>query len=163
MGIYNACLTGLKRYFKCLFRHGSQKECAMRVTTFTDFGLRALMKLAAAPDESVTIDAVAGEFRLSRNHLAKVIQELSRAGFVTTQRGAGGGFRLAGAPEDITVGEVVRLLEQSQALVECFEADGGHCVLTPACRLKGHLARAQEAFFAELDKVTLAQCAYVPA
>ena len=133
----------------------------MRVTSFTDFGLRALMKLAADPDASATTDEIATEFNLSRNHLAKVVQELARAGFIVTQRGAGGGFRLAQSPEDFTIGDVVRALEQSHALVECFQADGGKCVLTPTCRLKGHLARAQGAFYAELDKVTLAECAYL--
>ena len=135
----------------------------MRVTSFTDFGLRALMKLAADPDASATTDEIATEFNLSRNHLAKVVQELARAGFIVTQRGAGGGFRLAQSPDDITIGGVVRALEQNHALVECFQADGGHCVLSPACKLRRHLARAQEAFYAELDKVTLAECAYFPA
>jgi len=135
----------------------------MRVTTFTDFGLRALMKLAANPEAVHTIDEIASEFRLSRNHLAKVVQELARSGFVVTQRGAGGGFRLARRPEDISIGEVVRRLERSHPLVECFRDDGGDCVLTPACRLIRPLARAQEAFFRELDGTTLAECAYTGA
>jgi Rrf2 family nitric oxide-sensitive transcriptional repressor len=57
---------------------------------------------------------------------------------------------------------VVRSLEQRQALVECFRDDGGCCVLTPRCRLKGKLAAAREAFLRELDETTLAECAYPP-
>ena len=102
----------------------------MRLTNFTDFGLRTLMKLAADPDRSMTVDEIATEFNLSRNHLAKVVQELARNGFIITQRGAGGGFRLAQKPEDISIGEIARTLEAPQALVECFRADGGACVLT---------------------------------
>lgn len=132
----------------------------MRLTMFTDFGLRALMRLAGSPDCSFTTDEIAQEFAISRNHLTKVVRELAAAGFVTTQRGIGGGFRLARPADQITLGEIVRTLESREALVECFRADGGNCVLTPRCRLNGKLAAAREAFLRELDATTLAECAY---
>ncbi|MPY69620.1 MAG: Rrf2 family transcriptional regulator [Alphaproteobacteria bacterium] len=132
----------------------------MRLTAFTDYGLRALMRLAADPDRSVSTEEIATEFAISRHHLTKVVRDLAAAGYVTTQRGAGGGFRLARPPRSITLGEVVRALERRHALVECFREDGGACVLTPHCRLKGRLAAAREAFLRELDTTTLADCAY---
>jgi Rrf2 family nitric oxide-sensitive transcriptional repressor len=107
-----------------------------------------------------TTDQIAQEFAISRNHLTKVVGELASAGFIVTQRGIKGGFRLACAPEDIRIGEVVRRLEARHALVECFRTDGGLCVLTPKCRLKSKLAAAAEKFLAELDRTTLAECAY---
>jgi Rrf2 family nitric oxide-sensitive transcriptional repressor len=132
----------------------------MRLTMFTDLGLRALMRLAGEPDRSFTTDEMAGEFAVSRHHLTKVIRDLAAAGYVTTRRGAAGGFRLARPAERITLGEVVRALESRESLVECFRPDDGHCVLTPRCRLKGRLAAAREAFLRELDATTLADCAY---
>ena len=132
----------------------------MRLTQFTDFGLRALMRLAGEPDRSFTTDEMAAEFDISRNHLTKVVRQLAAARYVVTQRGATGGFRLAQPAKKITLGAVVRALESRQALVECFRADGGACVLTPLCRLKGRLASAREAFLRELDATTLAECAY---
>ena len=135
----------------------------MRLTSFTDFGLRALMRAAGEPDRVFTTEEIASEFRISRNHLAKVVGELASAGFVVTQRGNAGGFRLARPPETIAIGEVARALESREALVECFRPDGGACVLTPRCRLKAPLARAIAAFYRELDGFTLAQCAYVGA
>lgn len=132
----------------------------MRLTGFTDFGLRALMRLAGAPDRSFTTDEIATEFELSRHHLIKVVQRLAEAGYVYTQRGAGGGFRLARPAEAITLGQVVRDLERDQPMVECFRADGGACVLTPQCRLRKRLAAAREAFLGELDTTTLAECAW---
>lgn len=132
----------------------------MRLTQFTDFGLRALMRLAGEPGRSFTADEMAAEFRISRNHLTKVVRQLAEARYVVTQRGAAGGFRLARPAEKITLGAVVRALEDRHALVECFRADGGACVLTPRCRLKGRLAAAREAFLRELDTTTLAECAY---
>lgn len=132
----------------------------MRLTTFTDFGLRALMRLAGAPERLFSTQEIAGDFAISRHHLTKVVKDLAEAGFVVTQRGAGGGFRLARPAETISLGEIVRVLEQRHALVECFRADGGACVLQPHCRLKGKLAAAREAFLRELDATTLAECAY---
>ena len=132
----------------------------MRLTAFTDFGLRALMRLAGEPDRSFSTHEIATEFAISRNHLTKVVRDLADGGFVTTRRGAGGGFRLARSPHSITLGEVVRILEQRHALVECFRNDGGDCVLTPRCRLKSRLRVAREAFLRELDATTLAECAY---
>jgi Rrf2 family transcriptional regulator, nitric oxide-sensitive transcriptional repressor len=87
------------------------------------------------------------------------VRDLSGSGFITTQRGIGGGFALARPAQSITLGEVVRALE-GEALVECFRTDGGACVLTPRCRLKTKLASAREAFLRELDATTLAECAY---
>lgn len=132
----------------------------MKLTTFTDFGLRALMRLAGEPDRSFSTGEIAAEFGISRHHLIKVVGELAEAGFVTTQRGGGGGFRLARSAQAISLGEVVRALEGRHALVECFREDGGDCVLKPRCRLKGKLASAREAFLRELERTTLAECAY---
>jgi Rrf2 family transcriptional regulator, nitric oxide-sensitive transcriptional repressor len=132
----------------------------MRLTTFTDFALRTLMRLAGEPARSFATHEIATEFKISGHHLAKVVRDLADGGFITTRRGVGGGFALARPPQSITLGEVVRTLEGEQALVECFREDGGACVLTPRCRLKTKLAAAREAFLRELDATTLAECAY---
>jgi Rrf2 family nitric oxide-sensitive transcriptional repressor len=134
-------------------------DFSMQLTLFTDFALRALMRLAGEPARSFATAEIAAEFGISRNHLAKVVRNLGESGFITTQRGVGGGFALARPPESITLGEVVRALER-EALVECFRDDGGSCVLTPRCRLKTKLASARECFLRELDATTLAECVY---
>ena len=139
---------------------GLLDETQMRLTMFTDFALRALMRLAGEPARSFATTEIAQEFGISRHHLAKVVRDLADGGFIATQRGAGGGFSLARPPQSITLGEVVRSLEKRQALVECFRGDGGACALTPRCRLKTRLAAAHEAFMRELDGTTLAECAY---
>lgn len=134
----------------------------MRLTAFTDFGLRALMRLAGTPGRSFTTDEIAREFDISRHHLTKVVRDLAAAGFIESRRGAGGGIVLARPAERITIGAVVRELEGRHAMVECFRVDGGACRLRPGCRLRGHLAAAREAFLAELDRTTLADCAWTP-
>jgi Rrf2 family transcriptional regulator, nitric oxide-sensitive transcriptional repressor len=132
----------------------------MRLTSFTDLGLRALMRLAAEPQRAFTTEELAAELVISRNHLVKIVRDLSAAGFVRTRRGKGGGFQLAQPAQNITVGQIVRRLEARQAIVECFRADGGACVMSPACKLRGHLAKAEEAFMRALDTVALSDCAY---
>ena len=59
----------------------------MRLTSFTDYGLRVLMRLSEDPAGDLTTDALARELALSRHHLQKVVQELARAGWVATRRG----------------------------------------------------------------------------
>lgn len=137
---------------------GTDIETPMRLMAFTDYGLRVLMRLAVEPARVVTTEQIADEHGISRHHLVKVVRELAEAGFIRTQRGIGGGMKLARPADEITVGEVVRLLESRQALVECCRADGGDCILNPGCRLKGRLMRAQAAFLADLDRSTLADC-----
>lgn len=132
----------------------------MRLAASTDFGLRVLMRLAGAPDEALSTGRIAQELQVSPHHLAKVVRDLGRGSFVGSQRGRRGGLRLARPPEAITVGEVVRHLEQRFAMVECFRADGGHCVLEPRCRLKPQFAAAREAFMQALDRTTIADCAW---
>jgi Rrf2 family transcriptional regulator, nitric oxide-sensitive transcriptional repressor len=134
----------------------------MRLTMFTDFGLRVLMRLAGQPDRLFTSEQIADEFALSRHHLQKVVRALAEGGFVATVRGAGGGFKLAKDARTITVGSVIRRLEQGQPMVECFRDDGGNCVLTPRCKLKRHLAEAEKRYLDYLETVALADCAYAP-
>ncbi len=134
----------------------------MRLTSFTDFALRTLMRLAADPDRAFTTEEIAQTYGISRNHLTKIVRELAEAGFIQTQRGAGGGMRLARPAAEIMLGAVVRRMEAPHPLVECFRKDGGDCVMTVQCRLKSRLAHAREAFLADLDRSSLADCAWSP-
>ena len=131
----------------------------MRLTSFTDYGLRMLMRLASAPERAFSTADLAEEFQLSRNHLTKIIQKLGRAGLVQTRRGGGGGATLARAPEQIRLGDVVRLLEEGQALVECLQPNGGECTINGCCRLKARIRVAEMAFIENLNRSTLADVA----
>jgi Rrf2 family nitric oxide-sensitive transcriptional repressor len=86
----------------------------------------------------------------------KVVQTLAQQGFVDSQRGRGGGLRLARPAKQINLGAVVRSTEDSLALVECFDAGTNGCVIAPACGLRGPLGEALAAFFAVLDRYSLA-------
>ena len=134
----------------------------MRLTSFTDFGLRVLMRMAGEPDRPFTTAELAKEFCVSRNHLAKVISALSTGGYLETRRGGGGGSILAQKPDNIRLGDIVSLLETDQALVECFLSNGNACTLTPRCQLKAKLSHAEATFISDLNRSTLADCIYHP-
>lgn len=133
----------------------------MRLTTFSDYALRMLMYAASAGDRLITIEQAANAFRVPKTHLNKVANTLTRAGFLKAVRGRSGGLLLGRTPEDIGIGDVVRLTEPDFALVECF-ATGNQCVLTRSCKLSGMLGDAMASFLDTLDQYTLADIVLSP-
>jgi Rrf2 family nitric oxide-sensitive transcriptional repressor len=127
----------------------------MRLSTYSDYALRVLMQAALQAPELTTIDEVASAFAISRNHLTKVVHELARHGFLATRRGIGGGFTLGLAAQNIRLGDVVRLTEADDKVIDCINHRNTTCALFPACRLKEALAEASRAFFAVLDRYSL--------
>ncbi len=133
----------------------------MQLTKFSDFALRVLMYTHAADDRLVTIEEMAHAYRISRAHLMKVVNALTRSGYLTAVRGRAGGLKLARPAEEIRLGDVVRVTEPDFALVECF-ATGNQCVITGCCRLPRALNEALAAFVEALDRHTLASIALKP-
>lgn len=127
----------------------------MHITRYTDYSLRVLMYLAAHTDKLATIRDIAESYDISKNHLMKIVQQLSAKGYIEATRGKNGGIKLALEPKDIKIGKLVRDIEQGSPLVECFGQDNV-CVITPACQLKRVLAEALESFFRTLDHYSLA-------
>jgi Rrf2 family nitric oxide-sensitive transcriptional repressor len=127
----------------------------MRLTAFSDYALRVLIYLSLKTDRKSTIREISDRYGISKNHLMKVVSLLTRAGFVDSTRGPGGGLALAQAPQDIRVGDVIRQTEDDLALVECFRQDN-RCVITPVCELVGMIDEALKAFVDVLDRYTLA-------
>jgi Rrf2 family nitric oxide-sensitive transcriptional repressor len=128
----------------------------MRLTLHTDFALRLLMLLALEPEGLHTIEAVAGRYKISRNHLMKVTQTLAQAGFIESLRGRGGGLKLARPANRINIGAVVRTTEDNMDLVECFDSGSSRCPIAPACGLQSPLEEALFAFLEVLDRYSLA-------
>ncbi|MEY4476009.1 MAG: hypothetical protein RL248_1776 [Pseudomonadota bacterium] len=125
----------------------------MQLTSFTDYGLRALIYMALLSEGQMTsISQVTEVYGVSRNHMVKIINQLSRVGLVTAVRGKNGGIRLGKPAEQIRIGDVVRQLEPL-SLVNC---SSDFCHITPACRLKQVLNQAVQSFLNELDNYTLA-------
>lgn len=127
----------------------------MRLTTFSDYAFRVLMYAGQVGDRLITIEETAKVYGVSRAHLMKVVNILTKTGYLKGVRGRAGGFTLARPPEKINLGAVIRATEPDFALVECF-ATGNQCVITGTCRLPNVLNEALGAFAATLDRYTLA-------
>lgn len=128
----------------------------MKLTLYTDYSLRVLLYLMMKDDGPVTIEDVTDFYGVSRSHLVKVVHNLGRLGLIDTVRGRGGGIRLADGARERRVGEVIRLVETQNPLVDCKGEQSGHaCAALPVCTLNRALAGALEQFYAELDRYTL--------
>jgi Rrf2 family transcriptional regulator, nitric oxide-sensitive transcriptional repressor len=117
----------------------------MRLTTFSDYTLRTLTYLALHPNRFVTIAEIATAYRISSNHLMKVVQDLAGSGTIITLRGQHGGLRLARPAAEIRVGDVIRRTEPDMAL--------------PGSTPPSLLDRALAAFMTVLDDHSVADLA----
>lgn len=131
----------------------------MKLTLYTDYSLRVLLYLAYKEGETATISELADFYKISRNHLVKVVHDLGKNGYISTARGKGGGMKLARLPEDIKISEVVRKTEPDLDLLECFNPSTDQCAITRICKLKSILFEARANFMSVLDKYTLADAA----
>lgn len=127
----------------------------MRLTTRTNLATRILMSCAVNDGAILRSADIAQRTNASLNHMLQVVNTLQEHGFIETIRGRTGGLRLARPASEISLGDVFRLLEGRIAFAECFDAETNTCPLIGTCRLQGYLARAVEAFFHELDMLTL--------
>ena len=127
----------------------------MQLTQYTDYSLRVLLFLGLHPDRRCTITEISNAYEINRNHLVKVVHNLSSSGWITTIRGKSGGMVLSFAPEQINIGAVVRHTEPHMNLLECFDPEENTCVISPACALKHALYKARKAFMDVLDGYSL--------
>ena len=128
----------------------------MNLTVQSDYAFRTLMLLAAQAPKSSTIREVADRYGISRGHLMVVVHRLGNLGFLENTRGRGGGVKLARPSSEIRLDEIVRAIEPSFYMAECFHPDSDRCLVSSPCRLRGVLAEALEAWLGVLHKYTLA-------
>lgn len=127
----------------------------MRLTAYTDYSLRTLIYLAMNRERLVTVQQIADDHDIAKNHLTKVVHQLGTLGYIETIRGRNGGLRLGGEPAGIVIGDVVRHTETDFYMASCFDAASKGCMYAGACSLKGVLGTATAAFLEVLDGVTL--------
>ena len=128
---------------------------AMRLTTRSNLAARTLMFCAVNDEQLVRTSDIAERCNASINHVARVVQQLHAEGYLETLRGRTGGIRLARPANRISIGSVFRIFETDIPFAECFDTVRNTCPLAATCRLRGYVVRALEAFYHELDMVTL--------
>ena len=128
----------------------------MRLTLQTDYALRILMFAGLKGDALSTIDEVVAQFGISKGHVMKVVHRLGQRGYLETVRGKNGGMRLARKPSLISVGALVRDMEEELGVVGCLQGEKNFCRIEKSCVLRGALHEATSAFLAVLDRFTIA-------
>lgn len=132
----------------------------MKWNKSTRFSLYAAMEMAHAGDGLVTAAGVAAKYRVSTHHMAKVLQQMARAGLVTAVRGVGGGYRLAKSPKDIALLDIVEIFEGPVDLERCLLTDSPDpCRMTQLCRLKRVFDEIEQQAFFTLKSIRLSTLA----
>ena len=127
----------------------------MRLTRFSDIGLRVLIYLSRtdASRTTVTVAEVASQFDIPQNHLVKVVGHLAKAGWVQALRGRNGGISLVVEPASLRIGVVLRELEGDPELVNC---EALSCRLSADCLLRDALRAGMDAFYEAMNRYSLA-------
>ncbi|CAM3046094.1 Rrf2 family transcriptional regulator [Moritella viscosa] len=125
----------------------------VKITTYTDFGIRTLMYLSTLPKGQRSSSAeVANVYDASRNHIAKVIAHLSALNYIESSRGKNGGIWLAKPASEINIGQLVRALENN---LKGIDANASDSDIVPIYQLKKVLETGIEAFLKTLDQYYL--------
>ena len=132
----------------------------MKLSTRGKYGVRAMYEIALrGAGEPVPLKTIAANQGLSVHYLEQLIGPLREAGLVTSVRGARGGYMLGRPPEEITIAEIITLLEGPITPSDCVGDDGGHvehCGCPDGCVARGIWERVREAVVGLLSSMTLA-------
>lgn len=128
----------------------------MNLSKFSDFSFRTLIYLAKNQDKQCTVQELATNLEISEHHLKKVVHQLAKTDYLISSKGRNGGLKIGMDPKDINLGEVLKLTEDNNNIVECFSIENNCCNLTGSCCLKGVIGNALDAFINEFSKHTLA-------
>jgi Rrf2 family protein len=131
------------------------------ISTASRLGLYALVMMADKPDELVSVGRVAEAFGASDNHVAKVLQQLSRSGLVASVRGAGGGYRLGRDASDIYMADVIEHFD-GPLDPTCFGCEGrlaGACGHFAACTVRDVLSDLGQRSVRMLRETSIAKLA----
>jgi FeS assembly SUF system regulator len=128
------------------------------LSKLADYGVIISSQLAAAGPMHLTAVHLAHDTRLPATTVAKVLKLLAKAGIVTAVRGATGGYRLARAPERISVAEIIAAIDGAFGLTECTSAIGP-CDRLDFCPTRPHWRRINQAVEQALERVTLSEMA----
>ena len=128
----------------------------MKLSTKTRYGTRLILDLAQSyGGEPAPVWEIAKRLDISPKYLEQIIVPLKKAGLVLATRGAKGGYNLAQPPDQIKLGQVVRLLEPATGLADCI-VHPGHCDKASGCIARAAWSKATSALFRELDNMCIA-------
>ena len=127
----------------------------LRVSKLTDYATVVMTVLAEAPEEVFSAQALAGRAHLELPTVSKLLKQLAQAELVESFRGVNGGYRLARAPERISLADILVAMEGPFGMTEC-SAHQGACGHEPHCGVRGNWRRVSEVIETTLRQMTLA-------
>ncbi len=127
----------------------------LRISKLTDYATALMTQLAVMPERHISAQQLANELRLPLPTVATLLKRLGRAGLVRGSRGAAGGYSLARAPREISVAEIIVVIEGPVALTECALGDG-NCSLERDCATRANWRQISRAVQVALEAVNLA-------
>ncbi|RLB97582.1 MAG: hypothetical protein DRH34_15035 [Deltaproteobacteria bacterium] len=131
----------------------------MRLTTKSRYGTRLILDIAVnGMEKPVPLSDVSSRQNISLKYLEQLTGKLKKAGIITSHRGPFGGHRLAKSPVEISIGDIVRTLEESTAITDCAEQESqvcGVCNRAGDCLSRWVWLEASRAMFDRLDKITI--------
>ena len=130
----------------------------MQITRQSEYAIKTILELSKNFGESISAKEISVRQDVPEFFLKKTVQILARAGMVQTQRGASGGVKLIVKPQDITIADVIKVIEGNLAINVCL-AEGNSCPNQGFCQVRKILSRTQQAMEAELAKETFADLA----
>jgi Rrf2 family protein len=131
----------------------------MRLTTKSRYGTRLILDITIyGKDKPVPLSDVSSRQNISLKYLEQLAAKLRKAGILKSYRGPFGGHRLAKSPDDISIGSIIRILEESTAITDCAEQKNqvcGVCNRAGDCLSRWVWIEASRAMFERLDGITV--------
>lgn len=134
----------------------------MKLTQFSDYSLRVLLYLGLKKDQA-TVAEISQNFKISRNHLVKVVHQLGKNGMLKSLKGKDGGILLEPHVLQMKIGEIILKTEPNFHIVECFDKNTNTCPIVGVCALEKSLQEAFLSFIASLNRQTLGDLLKSPA
>lgn len=129
----------------------------MKISTQTRYAVRMMLEIAKQGQNSgfITLQEIASKQGISEKYTELIASKLRKAGYVQSLKGVGGGYKLAKAPENISVGEVMRLMESSYFQVHCYKHADVECKNYRDCKVADAWRVLEANISATVDSVKL--------
>lgn len=127
----------------------------MQLSKFTDYAFRALIYLAENDNRLCTVEELAEKLNASEHHIKKIIHRLAKTEYIVSIKGRSGGLKLGLNPEEINLGEVLKVTEDNLNIVECFNKTSGCPLMETGCKFKKIVSDSLMMFMEEFAKYTL--------
>lgn len=127
----------------------------MQLSKFTDYTFRVLIYMAKHQEELCTVEQLANQLEVSEHHLKKVIHRLAKTDYLISIKGRAGGLKLGLSPEQVNLGDIIRITENNLNIVSCLNGDEVCSFMNGKCKFKNIIYDSLEKFIEEFGKYTL--------